>query len=213
MPSRTQPLADPGVGRDTSGEHCARRSQGRRALGLLLCVLGAALPAGAEIVERILAVVDGRPVLLTEAALVEAVRGVDRRTAVEALIDERLMFREAARLPQTAGDDEEAYRALEAKLPAELVRQQAEELRRMVQRQGRILRYIELRFRPLVRVDDEQVRSLYRELAAADAGTGSFETVEAMLRARLERRELDEKIEAWVRELRAAAEIRYNPEP
>jgi hypothetical protein len=30
------------------------------------------------------------------------------------------------------------------------------------------------------------------------------------LRARLESRDLDAKVEAWVAELRAAAEIRYN---
>jgi hypothetical protein len=35
--------------------------------------------------------------------------------------------------------------------------------------------------------------------------------VEEALRERLARRDLSERIEAWVKELRAGAEIRYNP--
>ena len=84
----------------------------RTALGVFL--LAAALlapPAGGEVVERILAVVDGRPLMLSEVRLVQQLRGLDRAAALEALIDEQLMLREAARLAQSVVSEEDEQRA------------------------------------------------------------------------------------------------------
>jgi hypothetical protein len=39
-----------------------------------------------------------------------------------------------------------------------------------------------------------------------------FDDVAGELRERLQREQLDMKVEAWVRELREGAEIHYNPE-
>src|SRR5260370_36846516 len=78
----------------------------------LLVLLLLAAPAGAEVRERILAVVDDRPILLTEVRVVERALGLDPKPALEKLIDEWLMFREAARLPQAAGAAEEEEQAL-----------------------------------------------------------------------------------------------------
>ena len=69
---------------------------------LVAVLLLLAAPARAGVVERILAVVDGGPVLLSEVALFEKVRGDTEREALDGLIDEQLMYREAARLPQAA---------------------------------------------------------------------------------------------------------------
>lgn len=94
-------------------------------LAVLLAGSGAAAPAEPwpapgqgdptpEIVDRILAVVDERPLLLSTVRTLELVRGLEAGSALEAAIDERLMFQEASRLPQAqiTGDDEE--RALES---------------------------------------------------------------------------------------------------
>ena len=91
------------------------RSSARRAL-LLACLaaapaLRAEEPASATLVERLLAVVEGTPLLLSEVALLERLRGVPRAEALEVVIDERLMFREAVRLSQTALTVEEEERA------------------------------------------------------------------------------------------------------
>jgi hypothetical protein len=99
------------------------------------------------------------------------------------------MFAEAIRLPQAALTDAEenaALRSLSARSPGALG--DPDGLRRMARRQATILKYVDFRFRP-------QVRS-----AATDA-----EEKES-----LEAAELDARIEAWVKDLRAAAEIRYN---
>lgn len=185
---------------------------------IVLCVpvLGVlsstAARAEGELIERILAVVDGRPLMLTEVRLVERVKGLDRKTALETLIDERLMFREAARLTQAAGTvegEEEAYLSLARPLdPSSVVSAEAD-LRRLAHRQLTILRYIESRFRPQIRIADEDVRRAY-ETRQAGRDAPPFEAAALEIRRQLADRELDERIEAWIRELRAGAEIRYN---
>jgi hypothetical protein len=165
------------------------------------------------VIERILAVVDGRPVLLTEVELMEALRGLSREAALEAVIDERLMSREASRLPQAAvtpEDEARAFESLRLRLPLSAGRIAEADLRRLARRQLAILKYVEFRFRPLVRVGEEELRRAY-QAKYAGAGVPSFEAVSAALQEELERRELDRRLEAWIAELRAGAEVRYNP--
>jgi hypothetical protein len=84
------------------------------------------------------------------------------------------------------------------------------DLRRLAHRQAAILRYVEFRFRPQVRVTEDAVRAAYDEEFASRPDAPALEAAAPALRSRLEARSLDEKIEAWIKELRAAAEIRYN---
>ena len=156
--------------------------------------------------------VDGRPVLLSEVRLLEALRGLPREAALGALVDERLMFREAARLAPTALSAEDEQRAFESLRPraAALLPAAEADLRRLAHRQAVILRYVDLRFRPQVRVTEEAVRAAYEAELAGRPDAPTLEAASPALRARLEARGLDEKIEAWIKELRAAAEIRYN---
>src|SRR4029079_12406078 len=140
----------------------------RRALRFLLAALalcGAARAALAQdaLVERILAVVEGRPVLLSEVRLVQALRGLDEKAALEELIDERLMLREAGRLAQsavTAEEEERALGRLRETSPAARAAGEAA-LRRLVRRQTAIVKYVDFRFRPQVSVSEEEVRAAY----------------------------------------------------
>lgn len=185
------------------------RALARGALALALA--GAMTPPGrAEVVERILAVVEGAPVLLSEVQLLERLRGVERPAALEAVIDERLMFREASRLAQTALTTEQEERAYLSLRDSAADAGNEAELRRLAHRQAAILHYVEFRFGAQVRIDDEMVKREWEarhptgeaEMSAADADG---------IRRRLAAQELGEKIEAWVRELRAGADVRYNP--
>ena len=169
--------------------------------------------APAAVVERILAVVDGRPVLLSEVAVFEKVRGDDEAAALEGLIDEQLMYREAARLPQASlspADEQRALASLQQRLAIGSADQQ-EQLRRLARRQAAILKYIDFRFRPQVRVSEEAVRSAYE--AEARPGGPSFEEAAPRIRARLAEQDLSRRIEAWVKELRQGADVRYNTAP
>ena len=180
--------------------------------GAFLVVLLAAT-AEAAVVERILAVVDGRPVLLSEVAMFEKVRGEDLSRALEGLIDEQLMYREAARLPQAAVSAEEeqrAYEDLRRRVPAGTPDEE-EQLRRLARRQTAILKYVEFRFRPQVRVSEEAVREAYK--AQARPGGPSLEEAAPALRERLAEEDLSRRIEAWIQDLRREADIRYNTKP
>ena len=170
-------------------------------------------PARAETIERVLAVVDGRPVLLSEVTLVQRLLKLELRAAVQTTIDERLMDREAARVPQastTADEEAAAFQSLVEKLGAGA---EADEpgLRRIARRQLAVLKYIEFRFRPQVRVEDEAVRSAYEVEHGGDPSAPRFEEAEAQLRERLESARLTTLVEDWVKELRASAVVRLNP--
>ena len=179
---------------------------------LVAALLLSVSPAPA-VVERILAVVDGRPVLLSEVTLFEKVRGEGEGAALEGLIDEQLMYREASRLPQaalTATEEQRAVESLEARRPPASPDEE-EQLRRLARRQAAILKYVDFRFRPQVRVSEEAVRQAY-EAGARSNGT-PFAQAAPALRGRLAEEDLSRRIEDWVKELRQAAVIRYNVAP
>jgi hypothetical protein len=180
------------------------------ALGLTL--LGVCGIVRAQVVDRILAVVDDRPVLLSEVRLAQSVTGVSRAQALEAAIDERLMFAQAVRLSQTAttpAEEEAAFQSLVERLEEGVSAAAANDraaLRAMARRQLTILKYVDFRFRPLVRIDPP----------ARGSGPGSADTdgraavgAAERLDQRAAAEDLDARIEQWVAELRASARIRY----
>ena len=190
-----------------------RRVRALCAFGLSFVVPGAGAGEGV-LIERILAVVDGRPLMLSEVQAVERLRGLDRPAALEALIDERLMFQEASRLPTltvTAEDEERGYRSLVQKAQGAAAGVLEADLRRLARRQLAILKYVEYRFRPQVRVGDEAVRREYEGRYGREPAAPPFAAAAPEIRQRLADRELGALVEDWVRELRASAEIRYNP--
>jgi hypothetical protein len=167
-------------------------------------------------VERIVAVVDERPLLLSDVRTQRAVSGLGEEAALEAAIDERLMHAEAARIPQADVPAEEEDRAIALLLesrPALRVETREPDLRRLLHRQLAILKYVEFRFRPQVRVSDEDVRKAWEEEQAGRPAGPALEDEQEAIRTRLERRALDERVEAWVKELRARADVRYVPSP
>lgn len=193
------------------------------AAGRALLLLALALPAPAAagtpvLLERVVALVDDRPLLLSEARVLQALQGLSEAAAVEALVDETLMDREAQRLPRTAPTPEEErsaqeslLRRLEAAGLAGEAAPGADAIRRVARRQLVVLKYVEYRFRPQVRVSDEAVREAYQARHGAEAAPPALEEAAAGLRAELERQDLDRRLEAWIAELRSAARVRRNP--
>jgi hypothetical protein len=175
----------------------------------------AAPPPQTEIVERIVAVVDERPLLLSDVRAQRAVSGLTEAAALEAAIDERLMHAEAARIPQAevpAEEEDEALALLLETRPALRAEVEEPNLRRLLHRQLAILKYVEFRFRPQVRVDEAQVRAAWEKEDVGRPSGPALEDEQEAIRARLERQALDERVEAWVAELRARADVRVVPE-
>jgi len=165
-----------------------------------------------EIVDRILAVVNERPLLLSTVRTVEMVRGLERGAALEAAIDERLMFQEAARLSQaqvTVAEGDQALESLRKRRPEIGASVPEPALRRLLRRQMVILKYVEFRFRPQIRISEDSLRQAWNDDYRGQPEGPAFEEVMPELRERLERQELDRRIEDWVRDLRQRAEVRY----
>jgi hypothetical protein len=161
-----------------------------------------------ELIERVVAVVDERPLLLSDVRALARVRGLAPDAALQAAIDERLMHAEAAHVAQaevSPAQESAALGALLEKSPALKTSVPESDLRRLLRRQLAILQYVEFRFRPQIHVSDEEVRKAWEAEPSGPALEDAVETI----RARLERRMLDERIEAWVQELRARADVRY----
>ena len=162
-----------------------------------------ALPAqSVREIERVMAVVDRQIVFSTEVGLVQALRGVTTEVAREALIDELLMYQEAARLrrvPVASDAESRAFESLRSRLPAPS-RSDVAAIRRMARRQLMILAYIEFRFRPLIAATEEDV-----EAERARREGLSPESVRELI----EQRRLDERVELWIADLRSGARIRY----
>ncbi len=166
--------------------------------------------------ERVLAVVDERPLLLSDVRALQTVRGLAEGPALEAAIDERLMYLEASRLPQadvSPEDEERAFALLLETRPALRGSVPEPDLRRLLRRQLAVLKYVEFRFRPQVRVSDDEVRKAWEEAQSGSPEGPALEDEQEAIRARLERRALDERIEAWVTSLRNRADVRYVDAP
>ena len=178
---------------------------------LLASILGAHQAFAGTLVERTVAFVNKKPVLLSDVELTRALLKVDEKTAIERSIDETLMFDEASRLVTGSLPEEEvapAVAALTEKAGPGFTRMA---LRRKALVQLAISNYIELRLRPQVRVEDEEVRQAFNERILNDPQAPPFNLVADAIRESLESRALDRKIEEWIASLRRREEIRRVP--
>lgn len=181
-------------------------------MALLLAGPPGAAAGPERLLERVLAVVDGTPVLYDDVRLLAALDGLSQERALEAAIEERLMFQQAVRLTQAALTPEQEQAALLSLQSRPGAAQWPEaSLRRLARRQATILKYVEFRFRSQLRADQAALRELYAREWAGRPEAPAFESVQDALRERLLRQALDERVESWVRELRESADIRRNP--
>ena len=177
-------------------------------------------------VDRVLAVVNGEPITYSE--VLEAIALMPGVTppptleeALERLIDARLMEHEARRYLQEPPSEEESEATLRALMDrfatpedyrATLRRLGVAEdyLRKRIQRELIVDRYVDRRFRPLVQVAQRDVEEYYRTVLLPDLDAGSPATlveVESLIRNILEQRDLNRRISAWVDELKSSASI------
>ena len=182
--------------------------------------------AGAARVDRVLAVVNGEPITYSE--VLEAIALMPGATppptvddALERLIDARLMEHEARRYLQEPPSEEESEATLRALMDrfatpedyrATLRRLGVAEdyLRKRIQRELIVDRYVDRRFRPLVQVAQRDVEEYYRTVLLPDLDAGSpasLVEVESLIRNILEQRDLNRRVSAWVDELKSSASI------
>jgi len=199
-----------------------------RALWLALSALLSGALARAELVDRIVAIIDREVATLSEAEqareIARARTGSEAPLAsiVERLIESRLVEREVERFtgePVSSELVDGALQEVRAGFPSESAFREMltrsglseEELLASLRRQIGVSQYLEQRFRPLTFVTEDQVEAYYRdELSAEVEGKPlpELSEVSASIRRILEERAFNARVEAWIEALKGRARIR-----
>lgn len=186
-----------------------------------------------QLVDRVLAVVDGDPILHSDLERLlglgvvarregESERDLHRR-ALDRMIENRLRLHELDRFGFDQAPLDEIDRryqrirerfASEAEFRAELERLDLDDtkLRLLVARQISILAYVEERLGPRVFVGVDDIRRYYDEELRPELAKGGqepppIETVREQIRGVLRERRLNEEIDRWTAELRSQADV------
>jgi len=203
---------------------------------------GALLPAaGAEVVDRTVAVVNSHLVTwsdLDEQMRFEALENqrplkdlteADRRTAFDHLVQDWLLRDQMqGTLPASEADVDTRITAIrstwstvpnveddDAKWAATLDRYglSPQELRSLVASQLEVLRFLELRVRPLVQVsrqevDDYYANTLAPQVRAQGQSPAPEDEVSVKIRELLEEQKMNDEMEKWLNTLRAQGRVR-----
>ena len=201
----------------------------------LLAVLALlAIPASAEIVDRIAATVNDAAIPESEvrrAMLVSALepapgetREAFRERVIDALIDQYLEYQDAVRFGSASPDAAEVTVAMD-KLHENLRREgknpdeefakagmTAADVRSALERQLVISKYLKERFAPLAYADEAQAREEYEtryapERRAAGQPVEPFDAVAEQMRSQYAERAFDQEVGKWLRDLRQRSRI------
>ena len=203
-------------------------------LGLAVApAVAAAEPSKTTLVDRVVAVVDEDPILLSDLERAIGLGLVPRqpgeedaaleRRALDALIEQKLRLHEIARFGVEDAPLEEVDRQLERlrsrfaderAWQAELARLglAEAEVRQILARQLSVLAYVEQRLGPRVYVGIEEIRKYYDEvlvpkLEAAGEPVPPVDEIRESIRAVLREERLDSEIDRWTAELRRQADV------
>jgi hypothetical protein len=199
-----------------------------RILVLFFAALGMAAAGRAEVIDRVLAVVDTQIITLSDAraalrfALVPQDVAVDPIAAVmERLIDRRLMLAEVDRYappePTPAAVDaamaaiERRYKdALEMEIALNQSAMSREDLRRYVRDTLRLEAYFQQRFSTVVQPSEDDILRYYREHAAEFTVAGKLQPLDAVrdaVRTAVIREQREVFVRQWVQGLRRRGSV------
>lgn len=200
----------------------------------ILVILAPPMFARPELVDRIVAIIDQDVITLSEARQSLELRlarsgiseGEGQEDAlsqeVERLIELRLVSREVERFSDEVVPEALVSQAL-ASLRAGFDTEQAfldslvaqgfsePELRAQLRSQLAMNRYLERRFRGLTYVTDDEVEAYYRDELVAELQRQTvppLSEVADLIRANLEERKFNQRVDEWVEELKSRARIR-----
>lgn len=198
----------------------------------ILAWAAACAPAAGEEVERVLALVNGVPVLASDVELAEIARLVPRdagesdtdyrRAVVEALVALELRWQDlqaAGVVLRQSVDHERAWRGVVERaggasaLAARLAAAGLEEalLRELVRRAAVVEAYVAGRFGAFVHATGEELERAFREELLPSLPPGApppeLAAVRPQLEAILEERKLAAELERWTRDLESRGEV------
>ncbi len=208
---------------------------------LLLLVSGNIFAQQAETIDRIIATVNRSPVLLSEwvdglrfeafsrGRPPESFSEEERQAALTRLID-RMLLLQQMQADYSPTDDEVKARVLEIRKQlgvenSDVVWRQllakygmtAGELAADVENQMTIMRFVDLRLRPTIRVDRQDIDQYYRETLVPELKKSGVEPqpeeqMIGRIRELLVQQRMDAVLEDWLVNLRSQSEIHYTTE-
>ena len=206
-------------------------------LAPLTLVLGLAVPALAQeqaaVVDRILAVVDEDPILLSEVEQAIALGLVERqaaetdeelrRRALRQLIEQRLRFQEIDRFGLGELPVDEVQRQVASlidglgggeRAAARLAELGLDEtaLKQLVARQIMVVTYVEERLGPRIFVGIDDITAYYDDVLAAEMKANGqplppIDDVREQIREVIKQQRLNAEIDRWTEELRQKADV------
>ena len=212
------------------------RSSSLRSLRLCGAILFA-LTARAEIIDRIAVTVDNQ--VITDSQVLEQIRviaflngekpdfsGPNRRRTADRLIEQTLVTREMelTRYPQpTLAEIQDTLKQVRGRFPEEAEFEGAlteykidlGDLQEALRQQAALLRFIDLRFRPEVQVQESDVsrycENVYLPERRKNGGPATLTLEEAMPQCEEDftAQLVDARVEAWLKESRGRARITY----
>jgi parvulin-like peptidyl-prolyl isomerase len=211
------------------------------AISICLCATALALPAHGETLDRIVAVVNNTPILLSdwdeswrcEALLAdrapESYTQAEQQDVFQRLVEQELLHQQmhSYLLSPIAGADQQAALkevreqlgdAADAQWKAALNRAGITEaqLSEHLKRQMEIERFVDVRFRAGIRIDERSIAHYYRDqflpqLRHAGGKDVPLDEVSSKIREILVQQQMAEQLTAWVQTLREQADITIPP--
>jgi parvulin-like peptidyl-prolyl isomerase len=171
----------------------------------------------AEIIDKILAVVDNRIITLSdirEERLIRAALGEqapqDNSALLEELIERSLIVSQMAEFPGVEVTDEEVQEKMRNITVPDSVSDKA--MKQAVRVRLMIARFMDARFRQFIRVTEDDVRKYYDEVfvpaaRARGASVPPLEEVAEGIRANVAEEKLDDDVDVWLQALRRRSNI------
>lgn len=203
--------------------------------GLALAIsLTAAIPA--EIIDRIAVTVDNEPIVqsqvMAELRLTAFLNGekpevtaAARRQAAGRLVEQTLIRREMQLTQYPEPEPAEIDKLVQAvEKPFgdqaafdEVLRNYGvskDELRRALERQAAVLRFIDLRFRPEVQVTEPDIRLYYDtvlvpEYQKKNIAPPAYDEARSQCEEAIVGQRVDKRVDSWLSEMKARTRIRY----
>ncbi len=212
-------------------------------LTLLLAAFATTAALAGEVIDRIVATVNGRIILqsdLDEALSYEAVlngRSLgqftddDRRAVLDRLIDQELLGEQTKSADLQQAREEAAKRVAEARKQYQEAATDAGwrailaryhltegELLDHVQRQIELMRLVDARLRPGIQIDSKSIEAYYRDkfvpqLRQSGAGQVPLADVSAKIRELLTEQKVSELLVSWLQTLRSESDVHIPGSP
>ncbi len=181
-----------------------------RLLIVFLFTVAVAEPAAAELLDRVVAVVNDQVINLSDLRRYIALEAPNtpEEGAIHDLIERRLLLAEAKRFEVEPPSEAEVNAALEHRGG----NGDAGEFRRAIQDRLWIDRFIDQRIRFFILVPPGEVERYY-QAHAADFGNRPLDEVREEIQRLLTKQRFQERYDAYIARLRARAKIRINPFP